>query len=161
MNYKINNIEVSEDSIRELIRENPELLEKKEGIEYGTRYWVINSEGRKISLYYMNTASDEKHLAFGNVYPVEKECDEAIERRKAVVRLWKYANEKMKFVPDWSDFVKIKYRVYYDFSGYHFSIDCNGSDKKQTELPYLKSIEDAEQFIKDNKADLLLVFGVK
>ena len=159
--YKIQNIEISEDSIRELIKNNPELLKEKEGIEIGTEYWLIGCGGDKMQSLWNDNEFDNSVLAFGNVYLVESERDEAIERRKAVVRLTRYAQEKTPFVPDWSKKLQGKYYVYYNFEDKEFDWGLNTTCQSYIDLPYFKSIGDAVQFIKDNKADLLIVFGVK
>lgn len=162
--YKLNNIEISEESVREFIKNNPELLEKKVSGRYffpkvEERYWYCNESG------FYETMNDGMHTALyrisiGNCYRTKEDCQLGESKQRAIVRCWKWQQENAPFEPDWSNDAQPKY--YARFNHRNNTLWClNDYDYQfhtQFTLPYFKSAEDRDKFIEANKEDLLLLF---
>ena len=160
MPYKLNNIEVSAEEIRKLIKENPEIvgeLEKKSKFfspKEGERYWRIAS-GDVDAFINENDNADANIIKCG-VYRTLEEVQKAIEKQKALVRLWNYADEKMFYRPDWNNKDEEKYFIYFDYKNGMWVVESFYNCRENFLFPYFKTREDAEQFIKDNLSDLNL-----
>jgi len=162
MPYKLNNIEVSAEEIRKLIKENPEIvgeLEKKSKFfspKAGDKYYYLDSAGDADFRKWDNDPIDHAIKNFLGVYQTEKEAKKALEKQKALVRLWNYADEKMFFRPDWNNKDERKYSVYFDYKGKMWQVEGYYCCRGNFLFPYFKNYKDAEQFIKDNLSDLNL-----
>lgn len=160
---KINNIEVSKDELRKIISENPDLLKPVAKGSYffpkhGEEYWYLDSLG---NIYYEKNNADvtRTERILTGVYATEAEATHARNRRQAIVRCWKWAQENEPFEPDWSNLEQRKHFVIYnDFEKELVFSYSTYNAKFQNELPYFKSQEDTEKFIEANKEDLLLIF---
>lgn len=156
--YKLNNVEVSEDQVRELIKSNPELLEKKE--VKGRYYFPKLGE----LCYEWYADGDITQDLFSNRYPntgvfqTHEEAQLAYDKQCAIVRCWKWAQENAPFEPDWEDIDQYKHDVVYYHQKEKFEIIYSIESQSQFTLPYFKSKEDCERFIEANKADLELLF---
>lgn len=159
----INSAIVSEQTLRDLIAQNPELTqpieEKKTKFfkpKENERYNFLDGNGIDDTTYDEGNRYDTQRVARG-AYATKEEAELADQKRMAIVRLWDYADEKMYFRPDWSE-VRCIYFVIYDGADNSLKVGYKIQACVQFTLPYFKSLEDAEQFIKDNKADLELLF---
>ena len=160
--YKINNVEVSEEQIRELIKDNPELKEeKKEFPQIGGKYWIISLCVETLCSTFTNDGIDNYRRDTGNFFETKYEAEKQLEKNEALARVNKYIREndlRIKNV-DWSDVDHPKY--YIDYSeinnrlNYDYFFGING-------LPLigeLKSIEVCKQLIENCKDDLLLILS--
>lgn len=173
MYYKINNIfshsdgsiTVSTEQIKELIKNNPEILEdtKVSGRyffpEIDKKYYGIAGDGF-ISASINDGMIDLKMIEMG-VYKTQEEAELARDKQKATVACWKWAQENAPFEPDWENIRQNKYSVHYNgqlnkLGNLDIKIDL--WIKMQFTLPYFKSQEDCEKFIDANKANLELLF---
>ena len=161
--YKINNVDISADQIKEIIKNNPELLKENKGGKYffpdlGQWFWYICPDG-SISSMLNNVTSDvaSKFIAQG-VYRTQKEAELARDKQKAIVACWKWAQENAPFEPDWGDEEQKKFYIY--STRYALKYLCTWEAQTQTQfiLPYFKSEEDCEAFIEANKEHLELLF---
>jgi len=155
------NVVMSEKALRDLIKANPELLQE----EPEKKFKFFKPE-RGEHYHYLTSGNFNKYQEEGRypediirgVYATREEAELADHKRMAIVRLWNYADENMYFRPDWENTGEQKWYVYSygdeNFIPYQDENKC----KTQFALPYFKSTEDAEQFIKDNQADLELLF---
>jgi hypothetical protein len=148
---KINNVEISKEELRKVISENPDLLEPVVRGRYffpksGEPYYYIDESGDV--LFYPNEGSyldfnDYKEISNQGVYATEDEAIHDRDRRQAIVRCWKWAQENAPFESDWSR----ESWQYYTFL-----------TRGMNELPFFKSRRDVVDFINANREDLLLIF---
>lgn len=156
--YKLNNVEVSEDQVRELIKSNPELLEKKEikGRYYfpkvGEMCYDYFSNGTVSEHFYMNGHENS------GVFKTREDAKLAYDKQCAIVRCWKWAQENAPFEPDWKNHGQHKFFVFYDHKNKETATWSTVCIQYQFTLPYFKSQEDCKSFIEANKADLELLF---
>ena len=164
--YKLNNIEISEESALEFIKNNPELLEKKVSGRYffpkvGEKYWCFSSTGVFLTQNeYDGGDIDEYNISTGNCYRTKGEAKLAQDKQLAIVRCWKWQQENAPFDPDWGDEVQPKYFARFDHRKNIFVCFCDYVYQFHTQftLPYFKSEQDRDKFIEANKEDLLLLF---
>jgi len=159
--YKLNNIEISEESALEFIKNNPELLEKKVSGRYffpkvGEKYWYIY-DGQPVTTK-NNITSGDKFLISIGVYRTEEEATLALDKQQAIVRCWKWQQENAPFEPDWEDDRQEKHCLRYDYENKKIDTVVMYTWKYYFTLPYFKSAEDRDKFIEANKEDLLLLF---
>lgn len=166
MKYKttVNNIEIelTKEQIKELIKNNPELLED---IKVSGRYFFPEKDEK---CYFFNEYGCLHHRLNEDMYsgPVietgvfktEEEAQLARDKQRAIVACWKWAQENVPFEPDWNNEDERKYCVYYDFKSKELDFYDGNEFKKQFTLPYFKSSGDCEKFIKANEANLELLF---
>lgn len=166
MKYKttVNNIEIelTKEQIKELIKNNPELLEdtKVSGRYFfpnkGGEYYFINGTGF-VRPYKNDDECDLETIELG-VYKTEEEALLARDKQRAIVACWKWAQENAPFEPDWKNEGEDKYSAYYDFHSEQLYCSNEIYSKRQFTLPYFKSKEDCIKFIEANKANLELLF---
>ena len=163
--YKLNNIEISEESAREFIKNNPELLEKKVGGRYffpkvGEAYWSFSDMGGAYSTTNSNDYLDKYNISIGNCYRTKEEAILSEKKQLAIVRCWKWAQENAPFEPDWSNAKQPKFYVRFDHGEkiFVFVFDCDYQYQSQFTLPYFESAQAKNKFIEANKEDLLLLF---
>lgn len=160
--YKLNNIEISEESAREFIKNNPELLEKKVSGRYffpkvGEMYWHLYSDGIYLTRN-DDIDADKYYISTGNCYRTKEEAELARNKQLAIVRCWKWAQENAPFDPDWRDDAQPKFFVCFDYTNNKLYGVLRRDVQVQFTLPYFKSEEDRNNFIEANKEDLLLLF---
>lgn len=114
--YKINNVEVSPEEIRKLVKDHPEILKEKSFEEemVGKKYWFINSEGKNEWGCWENSKFGNNLLSVNNIFFSEAECDKEITRRKALGRIMKYIrdnNIELVKDEDWGDLKIKKYQI--------------------------------------------------
>lgn len=158
---KNTNTTLDDEQIRQVIRDNQHLVEKKEESKF--------FEPKKEETYhylesYKITFSERESIEplesmqiIRGVYRTSEEAELADQKRLALVRMWKYADENMYFRPDWGDSDEIKHYVYYQHESEKFSITFNQCHQYEFTLPYFKSEADCEKFLKDNESDLLIM----
>ena len=161
--YKINNVEVSADQIKEIIKNNPELLDENKRGRYFLPnlcqwFWYICPDGSVDSML-NNTISDvaNKFIAQG-VYRTQEEAELARDKQKAIVACWKWAQENAPFEPDWGDDEQDKYYVYFFHDSHKVDWATDLLVQSQFTLPYFKSLQDCVTFIVANKEHLELLF---
>lgn len=161
---KINEVEVSIEQIKKVVKEHPELFkgeEKKSRYfkpEIGDNYHYISNNG-VYNGKNENIHFDEYSIERG-VFRTKEEAELEDKKRLALVRLWNYADEHMYFRPDWGDWGQRKYCLSIFFESKDIIIICEKYNSSNISLPFFKSVEDGEKFVKDNKEDILLVSGV-
>lgn len=161
--------EVSEETLKDLIKENPELLtptpthKRKYFVpKVGERYWYIGLYNTIDTSNFISTSNfDKAQVLNGNCFATEQDAQDELNRRQALVRIWNNYDDKYSWDIDWEDGT-IKYTISYDFRNKKFDNTYNFRDiVLNTELPYFKSAEDRNQFVEDNMEDLLTIFNIK
>ena len=161
LNIKGKDIEVNEDKLIELIkREGLEV--KSGGFEINQKYWSVDHNLDEVyGIKYTADKLDLNRIALGNAFTSEELAEQALERRKAIVRLWNWAKENAPFEPDWSNEEQYKCFSRYDYDNKKLECDYYIQVKIQTELPYFATSDDVERFNSECREDLLRVNNVK
>jgi hypothetical protein len=117
-------------------------------------YFYISDHGSVCSDIWNDNYTDNKRLAFGFVYRTEEECEEALDRRLAEVRLRRTSDFK-------PDFAKGKggWMVYYDHGCETLAV-CELDYYDDGEIVRYKTRAEAEKSIKENREDWLIYFGI-
>lgn len=160
--YKINNVEISEEQIKEVIKNNPELLNENKGGRYffpkeGEDYWYVLQDGH-VSFNYSYNSDFDRSVILQGVYRTEEEAKLASAKQRAIVACWKWAQENAPFEPEWGDEGQTKFSVKFDHDEKIFWVDYCCDYQDQFTLPYFKSEKDCEAFINANKEHLELLF---
>ena len=163
MKYKIivNNVEVSAEQIKEIIKNNPELLEESKGGRYflpkeGDYFFYI-SEFPNVQKGKYFDGLDRERVSVG-VYRTREEAELARDKQKAIVACWKWAQENAPFEPDWGDAEQEKYFAIFGYYDDLAIAKIALGYKLQFTLPYFKSLEDFTAFRAANKEHLELLF---
>lgn len=162
---KIKDIEISAEELRRIVKENEALLKEPEvkGRYFfpknGEMYFTIKNDGfvtRPIN--YRNDVVDTHSALTGKCFRTEADAKLALDKQKAIVACWKWQQENAPFEPDWGDMTQKKYYFYYDNNNEGLRYCGSWNDQHQFTLPYFKSVEDCEEFIKACKEHLTLLF---
>lgn len=160
--YKLDNIEISEDQIRKLIKDHPELIEKKSGkpwrAEKGEYHYIVDSCGYVCEEYEDGDIADDYHYLTGNYFATKEEAEACKARQEAIGRV----THKILELNDGD---------YKDSNNRYWAILARNNNLMPSStpmgeyyaitLPYIASREIAEQIIKDHEADLKIIFNIK
>lgn len=162
---------LSEIDIRNLLKENPELLTPTPTHK---RKYFVPRDGE--TFYYIDNAfcdvresKYEQHREFskfcvesGNSFRTMEDGYDELNRRQSLVKIWNNYDDKYSWDIDWEDRKQEKYEIIYNHSMKEFFLTYEYTDKQtSTELPYFKSAEDRNQFVEENESDLLIIFNIK
>ena len=149
MKYKLNNIEVSKEQVRELLKANPELLEDKTFPQEGDEYWFLTGDGQTGSITWVDDKRDKDRQALDNLFQTEKQTIHARDFDKATVAIWNWQRRECPFVPDWKDNEQENWSLNYDHDDEEWDCDWSFSFQENFHLPYFVIKEDAERCIKE------------
>lgn len=146
----------------ELSEETKEQIKKACGqvkmrLNEGDKYWVLDSDGNIFEKKYMRIVGyDDGVWNSGNGFFTKEEAQKELAKRQAIQRVKDYIIENgMYWEPDWNSH-NLKYNFYYYVD--KVAIDNWIEYKIYSPIGYLKSEEDAEKVLKDNKEDLEIIF---
>ena len=135
-----------------------ELLERKaEPIPYQVKipsdlenYYTIDIEGSIEGLYgYTNEIRVLFYLR-GLAFKTKTEAEQHLKKSMLLFKMHKWAEEHNGgWTPNWNDCNETKYFIIFDKLYKTFKIDCYARIKPFSKLPYFKSEEIAELFIKE------------
>ena len=120
----INNIQISEEELVRLVKDNKELMDKitqvdktwpKEGDTY--YYNSLYAPLKICSVNYGGTGFDQEMKEIGNMFKTKEEAAQALDKQKAKVRIInriKELNDSVGWVCDWSDGSQDKSYLYYN-----------------------------------------------
>lgn len=162
----IDNVTITEDQLKALILQHPELVKQEKKSHFfkpkrGDVYIWLGAGGHIDSNIWANDKIDCQRLALGNVYHTEDEAQKEVESRKALVRLWDWAEENEYFEPDWRDHDQFKYYVFYRTTVSTFHCGNEVFLHSNFTLPYFATQEACERFIKACEKDLLAYWKIK
>lgn len=164
--YKLNEIEITEDQVRQLIKDHPELLEKKGGKPWrGARhetYFTIES-GVVFDTFEENDLKDSYRYLSGTYFQTKKQALAYKARQEAIGRVThKILELNDGWEANWEQPAdNWKYGIYYTPNVEHFQVDYHYYRNYAPVLPHMASREIAEQIIKDHEADLKIIFNIK
>lgn len=142
-NIKIDNIEVSEESLRKVIKEHPELLDIKKGRPLGDNFSMLGYLNQlRVVTFAFNTTTEE--------------------RLNALIKIWTWKEENDGQFGDKDVFDEDiqKFGIYYDCWSKNPGIMDSYSMIENTELPHFSSQEIAEKALKELEAEYKIVFNV-
>lgn len=122
----------------------------------GDEFYCLDSMGVVCRLTYGNSGLYYPYIDFGNCYQTPELATEAGERRKAIVRLWDWADKNEPFEPDWSDDGQEKWCVGYSHPMKSLFMESLSGLQYQFELPHFKTRDSATRFIEECADDLEL-----
>lgn len=160
--YKLNEIEITEDQVRQLIKDNPELLKKKGGkpwrAEGYVKYYFVTPLGEIEETNDVGGSYDNYLYLTGNYFATQEQALAYKARQEAIGRV----THKILELSDGE---------YKDFNNHYWGIFAKNNEfmSKSTPmgeyyapiLPHIASREIAEQIIKDHEADLKIIFNIK
>jgi len=92
----------------------------------------------------------------GKVFRTEEECEKAIDRELAEVRLRRTSN----FEPDWSNNDQNKWTVYYNHNDKELLVEATAFLQYPSAI-YFDTYDSIKKSIKENKQDWLIYFGIE
>ena len=105
----------------------------------------VHSIGEKLNYY-----DFEKAYLRGLAFKTREEAEQFDKERILLFKLHKWAEEHNGgWTPNWNDFEEKQYYVVYDYEDKQFYVRFEHYSETFTKLPYLKSYNLAEQFIKE------------
>lgn len=171
--YKINNVEVSAEEIRKIVKENPDLLKKEtKGAPFvpnlGDVYWVklpsdMNDSGY-VGYYFYGKYSDIKIFKHTEVYGTEEEAKQAVEIDRAILRVRCWIRDNVDGgvwdKPDWS-VGGYKYFIRLNHEDMLFETDLCMRRQVVSPIGYFRTVFDAEACIFHCRQNLKIIFGVE
>ena len=160
-------VELSEDQVKELVGQyitatgTPTHKRKYFVPNVGEEYWFISVRGEVIKDVNSGARVDNYEISIGNCFATEQDAQDELNRRQSLVRIWNNYDDKYSWDIDWNDICQQKHWIYYNNYKKTFEGKDNDSFIFNTELPYFKSAEDRNQFVEDNRDDLLTIFNIK
>lgn len=124
--YTIDGVTVTEEQLRKVIQENPELKEKQGRWkpEIDEKYWFVNDYGGIDYNYATDFFSSSFRTQSNNCFKTEEEAKKHLKRIEAISTVTlaiKEANDG--WIPDWENFNEdkfyIAYYYYYDWFSHH------------------------------------------
>lgn len=146
-NIKIDNIEVSEESLRKVIKEHPELLEVKKERPLGDDFSMLGY----IKNIDLNYRTARFHLR-----------NSTLTRINALLKIWEWKekNDRQFGYKEVFDENTTKWSVYYFCWSKKLDITYINFIISHAELPYFSSEEIAEKALKELEAEYQIVFNV-
>ncbi len=150
-------VELTEEQIIELHSRLQNKGEKYFFPEETEDYTCLTSYGISDETY----TESETHVDTVNrgVFRTEEQAKKEDEKRKALVRMWKWVQENgLFFEPDWSDDTQNKYYPYfcYYLSNKNWFVYSGQQNQTNFLFPHFKSQSDCQKFIDNNLSELNL-----
>lgn len=160
-----NTLVLTEDQVKDIIEQYNKPTHKRKYFmpKVDDEYFVIDTWQTINNFINKDTDFYRKNIISGNCFETKQDAQDELNRRQALVRIWNNYDDNYAWDIVWNNTKKSKETIIYDYSknnfyqGYSKWVDHHIN----TELPYFKSAEDRNQFVKDNEKDLLLIFGIK
>ena len=130
-----------------LIPYNPYEVEVPEDVD---GYVYINNVGNIYNLNTFTISECEKIYKRCLACKTEKEAEQFDKERILLFKMHKWAEEHNGgWTPNWDDYEEKQYYVVYDYEDKQFYVRYEHYSETFTKLPYFKSYNLAEQFIKE------------
>lgn len=160
--FKLNNVEVSAEEIKKLIKENPELLQEKGGKPwkgvFGEIYYYVSEVGCVGNSTENNHRYDNYRYLTGNYFKTKEEAEQYVEYQKAVGRITHAILERNEgWKADWSDISLKKFCLYFCNLENTWEVDYFNGAQYLNIIPDMKSEKIAQSIIKDFKDDLEII----
>ena len=135
------------EALEEKIEKKPYEVEILEDINHSA---YLDEDGYCIPLEDYDYINKKNIFIRGLAFETREEAEQYDRERILLFKLHKWAEEHNGgWTPDWKDFDEYKYSVTFDFDDYKFLIKDSWYENAFSKLPYFKTEEIAEQFIKE------------
>lgn len=162
-------LELTEQEVKELVNEymmnnggaNPTHKRKYFVPKVGEEYWFTVGLMTHWATY-EDDYDDKNKMLLGNCFATEQDATDELNRRQALVRIWNNYDDKYHWDIDWENKLQCKHGI--GFNHFRGIPNVQASEtiyQYQSELPYFKSAEDRNQFVEENRDDLLAIFNIK
>lgn len=139
-----------------LEEKKPYEVEVPENIE---NYYYVDEGGDIKRAFIFNETWVKKVYQNGLIFKTEEEAEKYDKERILLFKLHKWEEgHNGGWTPNWNDCNETKYFIIFDKLYKTFKIDCYARIKPFSKLPYFKSEEIAEQFIKEFGEEIKEVF---
>jgi len=158
MKITINNaqIELSEEQKQDLLKQlkgENKIKIRPDDKEY---YYYITKNG-EIGVMSYGSSFDKEVWACGNGFFDKESAEKELAKRLAIQRVKDYVKlNNIEFEPDWKDDNQQKHYPVYSCG--NIIADYEYDIKRYSPIGYLKSEEDCNKLIEDNKEDLLIIY---
>ena len=113
-------------------------------------YYYTNEYGKVDFLAGYNTSYEKNKYIRGLAFKTEEEAEQYDKERILLFKMHKWAEEHNGgWTPNWDDYEEKQYYVVYDYEDKKFYVRYEHYSETFTKLPYFKSYNLAEQFIKE------------
>ena len=135
------------EALEEKVEKKPYEVEVPEDINHSA---YLDEDGYCIPLEDYDYINKKNIFIRGLAFETREEAEQYDRERILLFKLHKWAEEHNgDWTPDWKDFDEYKYSVTFDFDDYKFLIKDSWYENAFSKLPYFKTEEIAEQFIKE------------
>lgn len=162
----INNVQISEEELVRLVKDNKELMDKitQKDVwpKIGDKYYYFDHCSTIGSGLYFNDRVDEYQKETGNMFKTKEEAAQALDRQKAKVRIInriKELNDSVGWVCDWSNDSQEKGHLYYSYDKKIIDWYREYTDQDNPTEFYF-SADVADQVVKDCGEDYKIYLGV-
>lgn len=131
-----------------------ERLERRKPKDGEKVYCLLYGGSIEIIRYDSTSESHTTYLRRGLIFPTREEAELADRKRIAVTAIKDYVAENMPFVPDWKNFGQKKCTVFCDHLNGLWYPTSGNTTQFNFLLPYVGSIGDCNQLIRDCKEHL-------
>ena len=113
-------------------------------------YYYTNEYGKVDFLAGYNTSYEKNKYIRGLAFKTEEEAEQYDKERILLFKMHKWAEEHNGgWTPNWDDYEEKQYYIVYDYEDKKFYVRYEHYSETFTKLPYFKSYNLAEQFIKE------------
>lgn len=170
--YKINNVEVSAEEIRKIVKENPDLLKEAGSVPFvpdlGEVFWRKDPEetaGYTCENFNNTIIRHSKILKNTEVYRTEEEVKRAVEVDRAILRVRCWIRDNIEGgvwdKPNWSADMLSKYFIRFNHQTRSLETDRCTVNQTISQIGFLWTIPDAQACISACEADLKIIFGIE
>ena len=170
--YKINNVEVSEEEIRKIVRENPDLLKETGDVPFMPKphnklYFKQPANKSGYQGYLLLSDSTLVDITMNNteVYRTEEEAKKAVEVDRAILRVRCWIRDNIEGgvwdKPNWSADMLSKYFIRFNHQTRSLETDRCTVNQTISQIGFLWTIPDAQACISACEADLKIIFGIE
>lgn len=163
--YKLNNVEIFEKDLKQLIKNNPELLKESNCATFkeGDSYYLVDTEGNVNSNYWVDDKIDNYHLDIGNAFKTQEEAEKKAKQMQALARVNRYIRENDLRLTDvdWNNTEQPKFSIFYNTFSIQIEVSNWCSYNHKMLIGELKSKGAGKQVIENCIDDLKIIFDVK
>jgi hypothetical protein len=157
------------DKSEEQVKSGDRLLTPDSAPKKGGRIWIPEYEEEYHMPYddgvatviWKGDSHDYKLLATGAVFRTEEEAKKCGEKLEALYKIKRYIAENFEaWTPDWEDANESKWCIHYNWFYNILDYCVDYKMQRTSELPILKSKEEAREIIDKFSNELRMIFGV-
>lgn len=137
-------------------------FENKPWLQKGDRCWLLNPSGAVTDWRWDDDRVDQECLATGSVFPTKEAAEAELAKRKALQEIKTYIRDNFgEFEADWDHVDKWNHYVVYNHDLKKFKTNMGCISQPYSPFGYLASRDHTEQLIRDQEANLKILWGVE